>query len=68
MNLGCGVVAVLIAVILGAGALFVATPAEDSTGATAGAAIEASPRPLRGGELRSPPPVVRDLAMLRLDG
>jgi hypothetical protein len=45
MNLGCGVVALLIAVILGAGAIFVATPGEDSTGAAAGPAIEASPRP-----------------------
>jgi hypothetical protein len=45
MNLGCGVVAVLLAFILGAGALFVAVPAPDLSDVQAGPVVEASPVP-----------------------
>jgi hypothetical protein len=45
MNLGCGLVAVLLAFILGAGALFVAMPSPDLTDVQAGAIVEAAPSP-----------------------
>jgi hypothetical protein len=45
MNLGCGVIAVLLAFVIGAGALFVATPADDATDPQKGPVAEASSLP-----------------------
>jgi hypothetical protein len=44
MNVGCGFLALLLALFLGLGA-FVAMPAEVSVEATAGAVLEVSPSP-----------------------
>ena len=44
MNVGCGLLALLLALVLGLGA-FVATPGEGSVEATAGPVLEVSPSP-----------------------
>lgn len=45
MNVGCGVIAVLLAFVIGAGALFVAMPAGEQGDVQAGPAVEASAIP-----------------------
>lgn len=51
MNIGCGLLALLLAFIVGAGAFFVAMPAGDLASGSAGPIVEVSAPPAPEGSL-----------------